>query len=144
MVDVTYSTIETDIQTLVYNLIKNNLSTSANVLDGRPDQLMRGVGFPYILVHSPERGQEEKLTNTLRKIPVTLTIEIFASDKESIVRTLSGEALGILKTNQNTTRDDKVFKYLVNNSALNIDIAENDKKIFSMIMIVGYEVYLFD
>lgn len=124
--------------------IKYTSDKQATVLDGRPDQLMKGIGFPYVLVHSPERGQEEMMTNTMRKIPISLTLEIFASDKESIVRTLAGQVFGILRNNKTITRGKKVFKYIVNTSALNIDVNENDKKIFSIVADVTYEVYIND
>jgi hypothetical protein len=139
----TYNSIETDIQTIVYNIINSNKVTACTVLDGMPDQLMKLQGFPYVLVHSPERGEEKMLTHKIRLIPLDLTIEIFARDKESIARTLAGEVLGRLQSNQATTFNSKVFKYKTSKTNLNIDYVEN-VKIFKITATVKYEVMVFD
>lgn len=143
---VTYNSIETDTQALVYGILNSNMTTSCKVLDGRPQGLMTLTGFPYVLVHSPERGQEKMLTNKLRMIPITIIVEIFVRDKESLVRTLTGEALGLLESHQQTTRNGKNFKYKTNSTNLNITpIAGQDAKtIFQMTCTISYEVTAFD
>jgi len=145
---VTYNSIEVDTQKLVYDLIKDNKDDilSCKILDGRPQGLMRLTGFPYVLVHTPERGQEVMLTTKIRRIPVTLTIEVFARDKESICRELTGQVLGLLQSNQQTTRDGKNFMYKTNSTNLTIiPIAGQDaKSIYQMNCIVGYEVTTID
>lgn len=138
-----YSDIETDVQTIVYNLIKDNKVLSYNVLDGRPEQMIRMNGFPYVLVHTPERNDEKMLTHRIRLIPLEMTIEIFCTEKESLLRSLTGEVLGILHANQRTTRGNKIFKYKTAKTNFDIDFTENIK-IFKMTCTINYEVSVLD
>jgi len=143
---VTYNSIETDTQALVYGIINDNITTSCKVLDGRPQGLMNLTGFPYVLIHSPERGDEKMLTNKIRMIPLNLTVEIFVRDKESIVRTLTGEVLGLLQSNQNITRGSNHFKYKTNSTNLTITPlgGKPSKTIYQMTCSINYEVTVFD
>lgn len=106
----TYGTILNNLQSTVYNIIKNDStvqSKTTNVMDGVPAQMIRGVGFPYILVHTPE-GSEERVTITKFKVNATVHIEV-VSKTESIVRETADAVRDALRSNQSTTRTEGHF-----------------------------------
>ena len=138
---VSYETLELDVQSVIFNLIKDNLTTSAKVLDGIPNNLMKGIGFPYVLVRSPVRLSDTPLTNGLREITISVPIHVYVKDKESILRTLLGEIMGILKNNQVTTRENNIFRFM-GVGATPHDYEDRNNKIYSVIMNIRYRVVL--
>ena len=78
------------------------LSADVKILDGIPVDMLKGIGFPYIIVHTPEENTE-RLTFSKHKTEFTVHIEIL-DRRESNVRILSDEVKNALDSNQNTTK----------------------------------------
>lgn len=120
----TYGIIESNVQSTIYGILSADSSIATmtnNIMDGMPPNLSKGLGFPYIIIHTPT-VEEQRLTNTKFFDLVTVHIQIY-DKKEGNVRQLAGYVRNALRTNQSTTRDAALFWYnrSGNRTALNYE-----------------------
>lgn len=110
---ITYGNIETELQSTVYNILKNDTTVSslAKVLDGIPLELTKGRGA-YVLVHCPEITSKRMTNNGKFEVIGTILIEcVTASMKESIVRTIVAAVREALRTNESVTRNSHAYLF---------------------------------
>ena len=121
----TFSTMSNAVQTLhtdIINILKadtNSLTATyadgttdtfslsglkTQILDGVPVGLIKGTGFPYIIVHTPE-VEETRLSFSKHKIELNVHIEIITR-REGQVRILTDAVKDSLQNSQNTTKAD--------------------------------------
>lgn len=124
----TITTLANSVQTLqntIYNILKSDTTTitfthadseittrtlgDLNIMDGIPVQLIEGVGFPYIIVHTPEENSE-RLTLTKHKTEFNVHIEIIGK-YEGNVRTLTDAVKDALHNAQATTKASGYWWY---------------------------------
>lgn len=132
MTAVAYATLLDDIQTQVFNILSNDttqtitfhnnttgtLKSNVKVLDGIPQPLAKGEGFPYLLVRTPYTSKK-RITSTKFRITTTVPIWIFDT-KEKNVRRILDAADNALKTNQATTRAVHLWEYLSSSSDVSV------------------------
>ena len=70
-------------------------SISGEIIDGQPFDLIKGVGFTYVIVHTPEEEGEKKLTQTKRESHLVVHIEAY-SKKERNARVWTDAILNAL------------------------------------------------
>lgn len=96
--------------------VTNSTTGTTNIFDGIPTALLRGTGFPTIIVHTPTIS-EERYTQTRFKIMVTFDIEVI-DKKEGNVRVLSDAVRNALSSNQSSLRGNRLTHYRVADSFL--------------------------
>ena len=98
-----FSTIVRDLQSDIIDILKADTTTFSitlseggdqdaslsqfTILDGMPTDLIKGTGFPYIIVHTPTEETFKKTLNTKYQSNLEIQIEVY-DRRESCVRTL--------------------------------------------------------
>lgn len=120
-----YANLQTEIQSAIYDLLNSNIS-NVTVVDGLPNELMRGTGFPYIIVRTPN-PQDNNITFSSTFVETTVPVEIeIWSQQESVVRSISDSVREVLLTNVATLEGEGAFNGRVQNSSINpFSISEN-------------------
>jgi hypothetical protein len=116
MTAVSLSTIRDDIQSTVYDILSTDTTVKTyteNVYDGRPPKMAEGIGFPYIIVHTPSISREKltftnSITNRRYSIECSTTLEVY-SKKEGDLRKLMDAIEDSLFRGQDTTRGKQLF-----------------------------------
>lgn len=140
MVDTTYANVLDNAQTTIRNLLvaDSTVTTySPKVVDGTPEALTRGVGFPIVIVHTPEIS-EEFYSFTTKKIMITFGIEVVGK-VETNVRKLTDAVRNALSANQATTIGVKVFKFLNASTSLGKDELPDGTPLYTNVITVSYQ-----
>ena len=85
----TYANLLSSVQSAFYTCLSTDSSVTAytaKIFDGIPSFMLRGEGFPYIIIHNP-RFKEEILRLRKKHITITQSIEIWDT-QEGKVRTI--------------------------------------------------------
>jgi len=115
-----YSSMIQVAQSTIRNLIYDNRTDpygDIKVLDGNPQDIMKGTGYSFVIVQTPTTN-EERLTmghNPIFKNTISVSIEIW-SRRESSAREISDMVRNILKTQQATTRAVDMVLYNIERS----------------------------
>jgi len=101
----TYSTVEDNAQTTLHSILSNNSAVTAytpNIYDGHPTTLAKGIGFPYIIIHTPPVEEELPVfSGTISEVDAIASIVVY--DRiESHVRKLGGVIRGALRDARST------------------------------------------
>jgi len=102
---ITYGNIETELQSTVYNILKNDTTVSslAKVLDGIPLELTKGRGA-YVLVHCPEITSKRMTNNGKFEVIGTILLRT----NESVTCNSHAYLFNIEGTNFSKTREGSV------------------------------------
>jgi len=128
----TYSTVITDTQHQVVDILKNDstvLTYTNIVLDGFPSDLLKRRAFPFILVRTPTVSEENLTISSKKSIDITLDIEIYAG-KEGMGREVADAVRAALYNNRNTTKDRRLYWQNISSTDLDINALPNAKKPF--------------
>jgi len=144
MGDVTYEDLLTESQANVWNTRKANttiLSYTKNILDGVPEGLTKGTGFPYVVVATPTIESEPNLCFGGRKMS-TINFEIRVyNKKESVNRLLCDAIRYCLENNLSTFKNDYgMMKYLNTSTHRSFYYQEDGSVIYEYFINVTYEV----
>lgn len=122
----TYSNISDKLQSTVFGIINADstsltfkdangsditatLQDDMTVLDGIPEKLLRGEGFPYVIIRTPTRAEVVKGNNPSKSIVIlNQEIEIWTK-KEGDGRIWFDAIANSLRSNQATTRVEKFY-----------------------------------
>jgi len=138
MASTTYANASSNIQTTIYNLLNSNLS-NVNVLDGTPKQLMKGTGFPYVIVRTPTLSDDNiVLNNRFAEVTAVMEIEIW-SEKESVVRSFYDSIRSIFRDNLSTTEGIKIFNYVISSSTLATFQVSENKTVHKMTLLARFK-----
>jgi hypothetical protein len=123
-----YSTIVDSSQEALVTILKDDATIAAyttNILDGIPTSLLRGTGFPYLIVHTPV-VKEERYTQTRFKIMLDFRIQVF-DKKESNLRPLIDAVRNCLKTYQSYERQYRLTNFTINSSDLSREFLPDEE-----------------
>ena len=116
----TYSNILLSSQNSVWTYIRadlenqtNNSLRTKNVLDRIPENLTRGVGFPYVIVPLPSIS-EERFTMTQKRIFVNFDIEVWIKNNSTVV--LIDRVRALLSSNSSTFSGSLTLHQFLNSS----------------------------
>lgn len=102
----TYANAVDNVHTVVYNILKGDATIATyttNIFDGYPTNLQRGVGFPHIIVNSP--NTEDKIItidNGVYTVDSELVVHVI-DRQEGTVREIAGAVRNALKSAKSTT-----------------------------------------
>lgn len=98
---VTYGTMLAAAQSAVWGILSIDaaiLAIITNVLDGVPTNLYKGVGFPYLIVPSPDVDERQDRLHCIRAT-IILELQCWAK-KESVARELADAVRNALAMNR--------------------------------------------
>jgi len=136
----TYGNLQDNAQSTVHGIVNADSIVQGftkNIVDGVPEGLTRGVGFPYVVIPTPTVS-EERLTFTLKKVFVEFPIEIWTT-RESVCRKLSDAVRNTLKTNLSTTEAAYLKDFNVTSSGVSPTILPDGKTVYTNIIRVRFE-----
>jgi len=117
-----YSSIYDTVQSTIHDILTNDTTLTAlttNILDGEPKNLMKGIGFPYVIINTPSISDENRLSLSNTTFGCNVIVPISVYDKvEKNVRRVSDAVRRALKSNQNTTRTQHLRWYKMERSNL--------------------------
>ena len=128
-----YATLQSSLQSTVYTLLSDNID-NVTVVDGVPKALLKGTGFPYIIVRTPTPTDEiVTFSTTFRETTPSLDIEIW-SEQESVVRTLSDSVREVLLENEATLRGAGAYNPKIISSSITPFAISANKTAHHMVM----------
>lgn len=103
------------VQKVVWKLLQADTTLdywipSNHIIDQIPPAMMKGAGFPYIIVHTPTITEEPLTLGPSRKVENTIRIKIETYDKKQInIRRIADAIKNTLSTNQATTKATLIY-----------------------------------
>ena len=116
---ISYSTIVDSSQGALVSILKDDdtiADYTTNVFDGVPTSLLRGTGFPYVVVHTPTL-KEDRYTQSRFRVMLDFRIQIY-DKKESNLRPLADAVRNCLKTYQSYERAYRLTNFTINSTDL--------------------------
>jgi hypothetical protein len=135
----TYSSILSTAQSTLWAAISGNaiiIASTAKVVDGLPVQLLKGTGFPFIIVHTPSSPENFKSFRK-RSGQVAFSIEIW-DKKELISRVLADAVRNAVYTDVTMNAAGFVLRDM-QVQAVNMSVQEDSSVIYTTIINVTYE-----
>lgn len=133
----TYNNIQSNVQSTIHSIISDNItSTTANIIDGTPTNLIRGHGFPYILIRTPTVSDTLPVfRSNLSEVIITTDIEVWTK-QESLARTLSDSVRQHLRASANITTFEtaKLFRQKIDSSDLTSFILEDETVAYRILL----------
>lgn len=84
----------------------------SKILDGVPSDMLKGTGFPYIIVHTPEQDTNRLTLGDSFKLKTEFSVHIEVIDRrERNVRILTDGVIDALFDAQTTTRADGFYLF---------------------------------
>lgn len=139
MVD--YTNLETQIQTVVYNIITsdtNITNITSNIMAGIPTKLRKDTGYPHILIHYPEVTFNQFHNRSNYMADIVLTIDIYSLKEETTAR-LAQLIRQALFNNQSTTQQEGLTHLKIGAFTKDIYTSINDRTVHHVSLDIGYK-----
>jgi len=127
-------------QSVLRTLIYNNATVAAittKVLDGVPTELIKGTGFPYIIVHMP-RISEDTLRIRRKRVIILSTIEVW-DKRESVVRTLCDAIRQAVVDGDSSMKAEGFFERNIDSSGLDFTILTDNTALYTGTITISYK-----
>lgn len=124
MTEVTYSKLVTDLQTIIWKLLKDNIPTSTvkHINDGRPVELDNNSDYPFIIVEDPEHSDSYDGRNldydTINNSEISIEINIYTVSSKQL-REITDLVKSIIAKNRTTLNNYGFTKSLITNRPSN-------------------------